>query len=78
MNDDRSPAERVARLRAEWHRYKAAEADAAAAAIRTADAVHKLGAALQAGADRDVAEHPDLAEMNVMLDGYYGPLHARG
>ena len=71
MDDNRSEAERLANIRAGWHRYKAAEADAQAAVIRLTDSMRQLATALQEGADRDLAEHPDMAELNVMLDGFY-------
>ncbi|MEV2259168.1 hypothetical protein AB0J13_10970 [Streptomyces anulatus] len=71
MDDNRSQAERTANIRASWHRFKAAEADAEAAVIRLSDSMRKLATALQDGADRDLAEHPDMAELNVMLDGFY-------
>lgn len=43
----------------------------AAAAMETATAFRGFWNAYQAGFDADVAAHPDLAEMNVMMDGYY-------
>ncbi|MFE3004231.1 MULTISPECIES: hypothetical protein [unclassified Streptomyces] len=73
MDDNRAEAERLANIRAGWHRYKAAEADAQAAVIRLTDSMRQLATALQEGADRDLAEHPDMAELNVMLDGFYSP-----
>jgi hypothetical protein len=40
--------------------------------IETAIAFRDLATVLRAGDAGDVASHPDLAELNVQLDGYYG------
>ncbi|MFJ9234138.1 hypothetical protein ACIRJ3_04025 [Streptomyces anulatus] len=71
MSNNRSFAERAARLRAAWYRYKASVVDVEASAIRMTDAMRRFADAVQSGTDREIAEHPDLAEINVMLDGYY-------
>jgi hypothetical protein len=46
----------------------------ATAARSAAAAFRELGAAMQAGFDRDLAQHPDVAELNVQLDAFYGPI----
>ncbi|NEB83959.1 hypothetical protein G3I43_07170 [Streptomyces anulatus] len=71
MSNDRSAAEAAARLRAAWHRYHAARATTDASVIRLSAAAQRFMVVLQEGTDREIAEHPDLAEVNVMLDGYY-------
>ncbi|MFF1957978.1 hypothetical protein ACFVWX_13430 [Streptomyces sp. NPDC058220] len=64
-------SERAARLRDAYCLYRAAEADGVAEASRAAAAMRRFGEAVRRGTDRDIAEHPDLAEVNVILDGYY-------
>ncbi|MGW1295143.1 hypothetical protein [Streptomyces sp. NPDC002533] len=71
MSDDLSSAEKAARLRAAWHRFQASRADTEAAAFRLGGAAARFTEALQTGTDREIAEHPDLAEISVMLRGYY-------
>ncbi|WP_069737424.1 hypothetical protein [Streptomyces sp. EN27] len=71
MSDDRSFAEQAARTRAAWHRYQAARANTEASTIRLSAAAQRFMVVLQEGTDQEIAEHPDLAEINVMLDGYY-------
>ncbi|MCX4601200.1 hypothetical protein OG402_11945 [Streptomyces anulatus] len=71
MSDERSSAEAAARLRAAWHRYHAARATGEASVIRLSAAAQRFMVALQDGTDQEIAEHPDLAEVNVMLDGFY-------
>jgi hypothetical protein len=67
---------RAYRLRAAAHRFAAARDDLNAVAIVAARSFRHLSETMAAGeaADirRDIAEHPDLAELNVQLDGYYG------
>lgn len=62
---------RLYRLLAATHENRAAHYRFVASAIDTAAAVRRLAAAMQAVDDREVATHPDLAELNVMLDGFY-------
>ena len=71
--DDLTPEERAAahRVRAEALRYRAAAEDANAAAVTAAESFRRLAATAAAGDAADVAAHPDLAELNVQLDGYY-------
>jgi len=42
------------------------------AAKEASKAVQGFADAWQAGIDSDVAQHPDLAELNVQMDGFYG------
>ena len=72
-------------LRAHIHRVMAAR-------IRVFAAIHELAAncalaersvrhfadAWNAGVAREVADHPDLAELNVQMDGFYGTGPADG
>lgn len=60
------------RILAASHRKRAAELDAAAAAVLAGRSMRKFADLLTDAEAREVAEHPDLAELNVQLDGYYG------
>ncbi len=60
------------RIRANAHRFAAARDDLNAAAIEAAASMQRFVEAYAAAEVREVAEHPDLAELNVQLDGYYG------
>jgi hypothetical protein len=69
----------VRRIEAAVHRYTAAKRDIAAAGHRAAaqllelaPTIEKAVAAMRAAEVAEVAEHPDLAELNVQLDGFYG------
>lgn len=42
------------------------------AMVHTAAAMGNFAAAWQLGINRDIALHPDLAELNVIMDGFYG------
>ena len=60
-------------------RLQALRAEMLAATLNTGASIALLGAsmtrfiaALRASEARDIAEHPDLAELNLQLDGYYG------
>lgn len=65
---------RLHRIAAERLRVAAAEQDVAAAAVLATKSMKQFADAFNAGVARDVAEHPDLAELNVQLDGFYeGP-----
>lgn len=72
---DLTPEEWAAmyRARASMHRALAARDDLLATVTETAASMRKFVAAMQAGFDNEAATHPDLAELNVQLDGYYGP-----
>ncbi|MFE2346470.1 hypothetical protein [Kitasatospora cineracea] len=65
-------AARIHRLRAKWFKFLAAREELNATAAETGEAMRKFAAALTDAEKRDVAEHPDLAELNLQLDGYYG------
>lgn len=67
---------RMHRIAASQLRAAAAGQDVAAAAMLAAKSMKQLTDAFNAGVARDVAEHPDLAELNVQLDGFYadGPV----
>lgn len=65
---------RMLRLLAAGHRKKAAELEMAASAVLAGRSIRKFTEAWNAGIAQDVANHPDLAELNVQLDGFYdGP-----
>ncbi|MGW6946209.1 hypothetical protein ACWGHD_04700 [Streptomyces xanthophaeus] len=72
---DLTPEERAAmyRARAALHRASAARDELLATMTETAAVMQKFVAMVQAGFDAETATHPDLAELNVQLDGYYGP-----
>lgn len=75
MSDSVDPYElraRQLRILAGLYRQRAAEFDMAAEAGLAARSVRRLTESLTEGEARDIAEHPDLAELNVQLDGYYG------
>ncbi|MEU8920318.1 hypothetical protein AB0D10_05180 [Kitasatospora sp. NPDC048545] len=65
---------RAYRLRAAAHRGAAARDELNATSLEAARAMKALTAAMVDGDTRDVAAHPDLAELDVQLDGYYGGL----
>lgn len=60
------------RILAGLYRKKAAELDMAAEAALATRSMRRLVEAWDAGVAQDVAQHPDLAELNVQLDGFYG------
>ncbi|MFD5564514.1 hypothetical protein [Kitasatospora griseola] len=66
---------RVHRLRAKWLRFLATREELNVTAADTGEAMRKFAATLTDAERRDVAEHPDLAELNLQLDGYYGEPH---
>lgn len=61
------------RILAGLYRKKAAELDMAAQAALAARSMRRLAEAWDAGIAQDFAAHPDLAELNVQLDGFYSP-----
>ena len=63
---------RMLRLLAARHRARAAELDMMAAMAKTTGSMKRLMGMLTEAEAREVAEHPDLAELNVQLDGLYG------
>lgn len=60
------------RILAGLYRKKAAELDMAAQAALATRSMRKFTEAWDAGIAQDFAQHPDLTELNVQLDGYYG------
>lgn len=65
---------RQLRILAGLHRKRAAELDMMAEAGLAARSMRQLVDVLTEAEVREIAEHPDLAELNVQLDGYYdGP-----
>jgi hypothetical protein len=63
---------RLHRIMAGRLRVAAAQHDMAASAVMATKTMKQFTDAFNAGMARDVAEHPDLAELNVQLDGFYG------
>ena len=60
------------RLRALMHRRAAAHLDLAASMARTTVALRGFVEVLQRTPVEYVTEHPELAELDLQLDGYYG------
>lgn len=55
-------------------RVAAAEQDLAASAVLATQSMKRFADAMNASVAQEVAQHPDLAEINVQLDGFYdGP-----
>ncbi|OZE13365.1 hypothetical protein CH249_01890 [Rhodococcus sp. 05-2255-3B1] len=50
---------------------EAAKLRFAAAAVRASAAMRAFAEAYQDGFDAEVAQHPDLAELNVQMDSFY-------
>lgn len=63
---------RKLRILAGLYRKKAAELDMAAQAVLATRSIHRFTAAWDAAIAQDFAGHPDLTELNVQLDGFYG------
>lgn len=75
MSDSIDPYElqaRRLRILAGLYRKKAAELDMAAEAALATRSMRRFAEAWDAGIAQDVAQHPDLAELNVQLDSFYG------
>lgn len=75
MSEDVDPYElkaRQLRILAKLHRQRAAELEMAAEAVMAGRSVQRLTELLTEAEARDVAEHPDLAELNAQLEGFYG------
>ncbi|WP_199546604.1 hypothetical protein [Streptomyces sp. N35] len=65
---------RQLRILASLHRKRAAELEMTAQAGLAVRSMRKLTETLTEAEVRQIAEHPDLAELNVQLDGFYeGP-----
>jgi len=63
---------RMYRFRASTLRALAARDEMFAKVIEAGTAARKFAEAWVDSEAREVAEHPDLAELNVQLDGFYG------
>jgi len=63
---------RQLRILAGLHRKRAAELEMMAEATRATRSMRRLVDLLTEAEVREIAEHPDLAELNVQLDGFYG------
>jgi hypothetical protein len=61
----------IHRVAAQLHRRQADRHDMAAAVIPAGSALRRLAALVATGDAMDVATHPDLAELDLQLDGYY-------
>ncbi|MBL1107364.1 hypothetical protein JK361_22620 [Streptomyces sp. 5-8] len=74
MSDSIDPHElraRLHRIAAGRLRVAAAQQDMVAALVMTTKAMRDFASTFNAGIARDVAEHPDLAELNVQMDAFY-------
>lgn len=71
MTDAERIRQGLFRMRAAAYRAEAAKCELAAVAVGAAAALRGFVETFQAAVDRDVAEHPDLAELNVTMDGFY-------
>jgi hypothetical protein len=60
------------RIAAFEHHRAAALHEIAASCAMAARGVHRLAAALTASEYQEVVQHPDLAELDVQLEGFYG------
>jgi hypothetical protein len=63
---------RQLRILAGLHRKRAAELDMAAEAALATRSMRRLAELLTEAEVHQLAEHPDLAELNVQLEGFYG------
>ncbi|GAA0423745.1 hypothetical protein [Streptomyces luteireticuli] len=70
--DSSQYAEAMHRVAAAIHRVAAGTQGAVGAAARLGGAMHRFTEALAAADAAEIAEHPDLAELNVQLNNYYG------
>ncbi len=80
MSENVDPYElraRQLRILAGLHRKRAAELDMAAEATLASRSMRRLVDLLTEAEVRDLAEHPDLAELNVQLEGFYGEAPVR-
>lgn len=62
----------ILRHMADRHRAIAAAFDTAAAYVKATASAQAFTEAFRRSEAREIAEHPDLAELNVQMDGYYG------
>lgn len=63
---------RMYRFRASMLRALTARDEMMATTIDAATSMRHFAEAMRASEAKEVAEHPDLAELNLQLDGYYG------
>lgn len=56
----------------ELRRFGCSVAEATEAAARASSALRAFGVAFQTSNDQELAQHPDMAELNVQMDGFYG------
>ncbi|WP_145503109.1 hypothetical protein [Streptomyces sp. CFMR 7] len=63
---------RMHRIAAAQYRAAAAEQEMLAVMVTTAASLRALGRLMAEAETREVASHPDLAELNLQLDGFYG------
>ncbi|WP_329308299.1 hypothetical protein [Streptomyces microflavus] len=63
---------RMHRIMAARFRAAAAEQEMCAVMVTTAASMRELGRLMAEAEAHEVATHPDLVELNVQLDGYYG------
>ena len=61
------------RVMAKRHDLEAAKLRMRAAAVLAGAAFQRFAEAYQTANDRELAEHPDMAELNVRLDALYEP-----
>ncbi|WP_329140940.1 hypothetical protein [Streptomyces sp. NBC_00670] len=64
---------RMLRAVAAAGRVLAAQIDVAANAVLATQSMRAWAAAMTTSEAHEVAAHPDLAELNVQMDGFYGP-----
>jgi len=60
------------RFTASLHDRTAAELRLAASAVIASESMTRLAEVMQSASDAELATHPDMAELNVRLDGFYG------
>ncbi|MEU6221584.1 hypothetical protein ABZ845_29390 [Streptomyces sp. NPDC047022] len=68
---------RQLRILADLHRKRADELDKAAEMTLVSRSMRRLADLLTEAETRELAEHPDLAELNVQLESFYGEARAR-
>lgn len=68
----------VMRFAAAMLNAAAAQLRLSAATVEATESVRSLTMALQAGYDEVIVQHPELMELDVMLDGFYGKEYDEG
>jgi len=71
MKDDDQFRVRMLRLRASAHEKHASFLRMQAKMVEATAAMRAFEESLQEAMDEEVATHPDLAELNVQMDGFY-------